>query len=112
MKNLPYYKGGTCEKQEFDLSFSGHLKELEFIDFEDFCKRADEILYTYEKYKKEVNLIAYKKYIYSKRLDDEEKLDITMKEKCLEWVLSLDYDPLEKNVLYSILGMAKKGNKK
>lgn len=108
MKNLPYYKGGTCEKQENHLSFKGNLKELEFSTFEDFCKRADKILYIYTKYKKQINLKEYKKYIYSKTLDNEYRMSEAMKDKCFEWIISLDYDTINKNDLYSLLGKAKK----
>ena len=111
MKNLPYLKGGTCEKRENHISFRGELKKLMFIDFEEFCNRADEILYTYTKYKKDISLIAYKEYIYSKILSQDKKMDNAMKEKCFEWILSSEYEQISTNDLYSLLGMAKKGNK-
>ena len=111
MKNLPYLKGGTCEKRENHISFRGELKKLMFIDFEDFCNRADIILYTYTKFKKDINLIAYKEYIYSKTLSNNQKMDNAMKEKCFEWILSLDYDFISLNDLYSLLGKEKKEKK-
>lgn len=111
MKNLPYYKGGTCEKQINGLSFKGNLKALQFETFEEFCNRAEEILYYYTKYKTEINLIAYKKYIYSKKLSNDFKMDNAMKDKCYEWILSLDYDIVQINDLYSLLGREKKGKK-
>lgn len=111
MKNLPYYKGGTRQKQEYHLLFNGNLKELEFDTFEEFCKRANKILYTYTKYKKEINFVAYKQYIYNKKLNINTKLDNAMKDKCIEWLLSLEYEDISINDLYSLLGMAKKGKK-
>lgn len=109
MKNLPYFKGGTCEKKKNIISFKGNLKALQFDTFEEFCINADTILYTYTKYKKEIDLIAYKEYIYSKKLDEDLKMDNAMKDKCFEWIISLEYDDLSKNDLYSLLGKAKKG---
>ena len=111
MKNLPYFRGGTCEEQEIELSFNGSLKALEFSTFEEFCNNADEILYTYTKHKKVINLKEYKKYIYSKKLCDDPKMDNAMKEKCFEWILSFEYDDISKNDLYSLLGKYKKGKK-
>lgn len=111
MKNLPYHKGGSCEKQKIELSFSGNLKELEFDTFEDFCKRANEILYVYTKYKKQIKLIEYKTYIYNKTLSQNKQLDNAMKDKCFEWIISLDYDEITINDLYSLLGLEKKGKK-
>lgn len=107
MKNLPYFKGGTRQKQEYHLSFKGSLKELEFDNYEDFCKRADEILYTYTKYK--VDRHSYKKYIYSRKLSDEPTMDNALKDKCFEWIISNEYEKIDKNDLYSLLGMIKKG---
>lgn len=109
MKNLPYFKGGTCKNQEIHISFKGILKELEFVDFEDFCNKADKILYIYTKYKNEINLVAYKNYIYSKKFSNDMRLDNAMKEKCFEWVISIDYENISKNDLYSLLGKQKKG---
>lgn len=111
MKNLPYFKGGTCEKTKIILSFNRELKELEFTSFEDFCKRAEIIFYTYSKNKKIINLSAYKKYIYSKKLSDSPRMDNAMKDKCLEWILSSEYEPISKNDLYSLLGLSRKGKK-
>ena len=112
MKNLPYYKGGTCKKVEYNISFSGNLKKLKFETFEDFCERADEILYTYTKYKNQINFMAYKTYIYKHKFCDNETLDNALKDKCFEWIMSIDYEPLEKNVLYGMLGKMKKEKKK
>lgn len=109
MKNLPLYEGGTRQKQEYHLSFKGNLKELEFTDFEDFCTRADIILYTYTKYQNEVDLRAYKDYIYKKEFNTS--LDEALKDKCFEWILSNEYDSISKNDLYSLLGMIKRGKK-
>jgi hypothetical protein len=109
MKNLPYYKGGTRQKQEFHLSFKGNLKELEFVDFEDFCNRADIILKTYIKYRKEIDRKAYKEYIYSKKFNTT--IDDALKDKCYEWILSSEYELISKNDLYSLLGMIKRGKK-
>lgn len=109
MKNLPYYKGGAYEIIKNNLSFTGNLKVLEFETFEDFCNRADEILYTFNKYN--VDLKLYKKYIYEHKLNEDEKLDISMKDKCFEWIISYEYDEISKNDLYSLLGMAKRGKK-
>lgn len=111
MKNLPYYKGGTCERQEYHLSFKGNLKELEFNDFEDFCKRANKILSTFMKYENEISLTSYKKYIYNKKLNENPKLNEALKDKCFEWILSSEYDDISMNDLYSLLGMIKKGKK-
>lgn len=107
MKNLPYYKGGTRQKQEYHLSFKGNLQELEFTDYEDFCNRADEILATYIKYQTESIRKAYKNYIYSKQFNTN--LDDALKDKCYEWILSSEYEIISKNDLYSLLGMIKKG---
>ncbi len=112
MLNLPYYKGGTCKKTEIHLSFKGNLKELEFISFEDFCNRADKILCTYIRNKKDIPLLEYKKYIYDKKLNDDEKLNEAMKDKCFEWIMSSEYDEISMNDLYSLLGMEKKGKHK
>lgn len=112
MKNLPYFGGGACKKQEIHLSFKGNLKELEFVSFEDFCKRADKILLTYIKYKNEIPLIGYKQYIYNKKLNENEKLNEAMKDKCFEWIMSSEYDEISMNDLYSLLGMEKKGKNK
>lgn len=109
MKNLPYFKGGTCKKAKTHISFIGNLKALKFDTFEEFCNNADRILYTYTKYKKQINLVAYKDYIYSKTLSQNYNLDIVMKEKCFEWILSLEYDDMQKNDLYALLGREKKG---
>ena len=109
MKNLPYYKGGTCEKPKSHLSFNGHLKELKFSTFEDFCNRADKIIYTYMKYKKDIDLKAYKEYIYSKKLCSNERLDNAMKDKCFEWIISYEYEDITLNDLYALLGLYKKG---
>lgn len=108
MKNLPYW-GGTCKKEKNILSFKGHLKALQFNTFEEFCNNAEEILYTYTKYQKEVNLCAYKRYIYSKKLDSRNEIDNAMKDKCFEWILSLEYQDTTINDLYSLLGLSKKG---
>lgn len=105
MKNLPYYKGGTCKKEINNLSFKGNLKELQFTTYEDFCKRADIILYTY--LRNNVDSKAYKEYIYSRTLNENEILDRAMKDKCYEWL----FDNISTNDLYSLLGMAKRGNK-
>lgn len=111
MKNLPYFEGGTCKKNKNKLSFKGNLKALEFDDFNDFCNRADKILYTYTKYKKNINLTEYKSYIYNKTLSSNEQLDNAMKDKCFEWIISLEYDDISINDLYSLLGLEKKGKK-
>ena len=111
MKNLPYLKGGTCEKEKNTLSFSGNLKPLQFETFEEFCERADEILYVYTRYKKQIKLVEYKEYIYSKKLHENKKLDNAMKDKCFEWIMSLDYDDISINDLYSLLGLYRKGKK-
>ena len=108
MKNLPYFKGGTCEKQKNKLLFKGNLKELEFTDFEDFCNRAVAILNTYKKYK--VDRHSYKEYIYSKNFNTN--LDSAIKDKCFEWILSSEYEKISKNDLYSLLGLVKKGKNK
>lgn len=107
MKNLPYYKGGTRQKQKFHLSFKGNLKELEFTDYEDFCNRADEILKAYTKCKNTLIRKAYKEYIYSKQFNTN--LEDALKDKCYEWILSGEYEKVSKNDLYSLLGMIKKG---
>lgn len=110
MKNLPYFnEGGTCKIAKNKLSFLGHLKALEFDTFEDFCTRAEEILYTYTKYQKEIDLIEYKKYIYSKQLHKSENINNAMKDKCFEWILSNEYQDTSINDLYSLLGLSKKG---
>lgn len=109
MKNLPYFKGGTCENKEYSLSLNGNLKELEFDTFEDFVNRADEILYVYTKYK--VDRHSYKKYIYSKKLSDNETMNNSLKDKCYEWIMSNEFEDISKNDLYSLLGMIKKGKK-
>ena len=109
MKNLPYYKGGTCKKPKNKLSFKGNLKQLEFNTFEEFCNRADEILNTYIKNESIINKHEYKEYIYSKKLDQDEKIDNAMKDKCFEWIMSYEYDEIRLNDLYSLLGKAKKG---
>lgn len=111
MKNLPYYKGGTCEKQKYRLSFNGNLKNLEFSTYEEFCCKAELIFYTFSRYRKEVNFIAYKEYIYSKKLDDDPRLNNAMHDKCLEWILGCEYEPISLNDLYSLIGIAKKGKK-
>ena len=110
MKNLPYFKGGTRQKQEYRLSFKGNLKELEFSDFEDFCNRAETILYIYTKYK--VDRHSYKEYIYGKKLHENKKIDNSLKDKCFEWIMSSEYDEVSMNDLYSLLGMIKKGKRK
>lgn len=111
MKNLPYFKGGTCEKPKYRLSFRGSLKQLEFKTYEEFCNRADIILNTYIKNKNQINIHAYKEYIYSKTLSDDKRLDNAMKDKCFEWIMSYEYEILKNNDLYSLLGKAKKGKK-
>lgn len=108
MKNLPYYKGGTCERQENHISFNGQLKALQFETFEEFCNKADLILYTYTKYKNEINLMAYKRYIYSRKLSNNKRMDNAMKDKCFEWIMSIDYDNISMNDLYSLLGKERK----
>lgn len=111
MKNLPYIKGGTCEKQENNISFKGNLKALQFEDFEEFCNKAEEILYVFNKYKNEINLLAYKEYIYNKNLSNNPKMNTAMKDKCFEWIISLEYEQISMNDLYSLLGKEKKGKK-
>ena len=104
-------KGGTCEKRKKIISFKGNLKTLQFNTFEEFCSNADKILYTYTKYRKEINLMAYKEYIYSRNLDENEQLNNAMRDKCFEWIISLEYDNISKNDLYSLLDLSKKGRK-
>lgn len=112
MKNSPYFnRGGTCEIRKYTLSFKGDLKELEFTTFKDFVKRADKIIYVYNKHIKEIDLKAYKDYIYSKKLNKEKSIDNAMKEKCFEWIISYQYHDTTINDLYSILGMVKGGKK-
>jgi len=111
MKNLPYYKGGTCEKTQYHISFNGDLKDLQFDTFEDFCQRADEILYTFMKHEKEIDLVSYKKYIYDHDFCENDTLNNAIKDKCYEWILSYKYDEMKKNVLYAMLGLLKKENK-
>lgn len=112
MKNLPLYKGGTCKNRDYTISFNGNLKNLEFTTFEEFCNRADEILYTYMRYKKDINLIGYKKYIYEHKFCDNEALDNAAKDKCFEWILSLEYEHIPKNDLYTMLGLINKEKNK
>jgi hypothetical protein len=111
MKNLPYFKGGYCEKPKNHLSFNGKFNVLQFTDFEDFVNRADEIIYTYMKYKNEIDLMAYKDYIYSKKLNDNPAWDNAIKDKCFEWIISYEYEDITINDLYSLLGVIKKGLK-
>lgn len=110
MKNLPYFKGGTCTKQKNRLSFKGSLEQLEFETFEEFCNKADIILNTYIRNKDKIDIHAYKEYIYSKTLDSDKRLDNAMKDKCFEWIMSYEYEVLRNNDLYSLLGKSKKGN--
>jgi hypothetical protein len=84
---------------------------LQFTDFEDFVNRADEIIYTYMKYKNEIDLMAYKDYIYSKKLNDNPAWDNAIKDKCFEWIISYEYEDITINDLYSLLGVIKKGLK-
>lgn len=109
MKNLPYFRGGTCEKQKNHISFSNELKGLQFNNFEEFCNKAEIILNIYIKNKNKINIHEYKNYIYSKKLSNNPKLDIAMKDKCFEWIMSYEYDEIRINDLYSLLGKGKKG---
>jgi hypothetical protein len=111
MKNNP--GGGSCKEQENSLSFMGISKKLQFETFEEFCNRADELL---EEYKLEliddkINMLNYKRYIYSRKFCNNESLNLTAIEKCFEWIMSYEYEKLNKNDLYSLLGKIRKENK-
>lgn len=111
MKNLPYYKGGTCKIKEIHLSFKGNLAELEFTDFEDFCNRADRILQVYIENKSQISIRAYQNYIHTKTFTDNEKINEAIQDKCFEWIMSSEYEKISKNDLYSLLGLLRKEQK-
>ena len=110
MKNQPC-RGGYCETSKNRLSFKGRLNALEFDTFEDFCSRCDEIIYVFEKYKNEIDLSEYKAYIYKHKFCNNEQLNNAICDKCFEWIISYDYEPLAKNTLYALLGLKRKEDK-
>lgn len=89
-------------------------EKLEFEDFSDFCSRADEIL---EEFKRrvesgELNISKYRKYIYDEHtFCNNELMDMTAKDKCWQWLMSYEYEPMDKNDLFCILGIITKENK-
>ena len=87
-------------------------EKLKFETFTEFCNRADEILYIFKILVKNnlLNWKEYKKYIYEKhKFSDNEERDLLVKDKCWLWLMSYEYEPMEKNDLYSTLGYLKKG---
>lgn len=86
-------------------------EKLMFETFEDFCKRANDILHTFEKElnKKTISIVEYKKYIYENhKFSDNRERDMMAKDKCWNWIMSYKYEPMSKNDLYCVLGQMKK----
>lgn len=87
------------------------IEKIKFQTFTEFCSRADEILYNFIILKKEgkISCSKYKEYIYNHNFSENEERDLLIKEKCWEWIMSYEYEPMEKNDLFSVLGQLKKG---
>lgn len=88
------------------------IEKLKFETFTEFCDRADEILDAFKvaiiipTFKKSV----YKDYIYNNHhFSDNAERDMLAKDKCWMWVLSCEYEKMDKNDLYCTLGQLKKG---
>lgn len=81
-----------------------------YEDYEDFCKRADELKKAYAiRSSTPFFLIGiYRDYIYSHKQGT--RFDETLNNKCFEWILSTTYEPMDKNDLYSMLGQIRRGN--
>jgi len=89
-------------------------EELEFDDFGDFCNRADKILESFKERvkKEEISISDYKRYIYEEhKFCDNELMDMTAKDKCWQWIMSYEYEPMDKNDLFCVLGNIRKDKK-
>jgi hypothetical protein len=87
-------------------------KELEFETFTEFCNRAKEILNEFkcEIKKGKIDIKEYQDYIYNNHnFSDSEERDVLVKEKIWEWIMSYEYEKMNINDLYSVLGRIKKG---
>lgn len=73
-------------------------KELYFKTFNEFCKRAYEIrlIFLIEIKLHNITYAEYRDYIYDNHFFSNNKnINETIKEKCWEWCLSLEYEPMQ-----------------
>lgn len=87
-------------------------EELKFDTFTEFCSRANEILNVFKKEikKEKITIKKYQEYIYKEHnFSDSEERDVLVKEKIWEWIMSYEYEKMNINDLYSVLGRIKKG---
>lgn len=86
-------------------------EKLLFETFTEFCDRADEILAHFKIAldNPRFDLEKYQKYIYSHNFSDNRDRDIGAKDKIWEWLMTYQYEEMNKNDLYSTLGQLRKG---
>lgn len=83
----------------------GRYSKLKFSTFGEFCERADEILNEFANSidNRDFNYKLYKNYIYNQhRFCESEYRDLLVKDKIWEWLMSYEYEPMNKNDLYSL----------
>ena len=84
-----------------------------FETFTEFCDRADEILNAFKiaTMCPRFSIKEYKNYIYKQhKFSLNSERDMLAKDKCYEWLMSYQYEYMDKNDLYSVLGFLKKGS--
>ena len=91
------------------------MDKLKFETFEEFCNRAEEILYEFKKIVELPNfkLLIYKDYIYNHHTFSKiKRIDMLAKDKCWIWLMSYKYEKIDKNDLYCTLGAVRKAQLK
>lgn len=85
---------------------------MKFETFTEFCQRAEEIREWFTKLYKinELKALKYKKYIYSHKFTNNAICNESCQNKAWEWCLSLIYEEVPLNDLYSTLGNIPKGH--
>lgn len=85
---------------------------LRFKTFTEFCDRCDEILKNFQLAMMYPNfsMNEYKNYIYGEhKFSMNTERDLLAKDKIFEYLMSYEYEYVDKNDLYSVLGFLKKG---
>lgn len=87
-------------------------KKLRFDTFTEFCSRCDEILNNFKlaMMYPTFSMSEYKNYIYYEhKFSLNSERDLLAKDKIFEYLMSYQYEYVNKNDLYSVLGFLKKG---
>ena len=86
--------------------------KINFETYSEFCSNCDDILndFTMASLFPTFNLKHYRDYVYlDHSFSDNKKTDEMVKDKIWEYLMSYKYDYFNKNDLFSVLGMLKKG---